>query len=396
MPLLKKNTLTQALIALSFDLGGILSGRIALVFYPLFQAAPWILALFPPILSVRGNVGGIFSGKLSTMLHTGEAEAKLRGNTEEFYSLVKSVFTLIFLDTAAIGIVAFGINYLFGNAKANEALLFVVIPPISCLLAMAIALPAVTLIGIAAFKRGLDPDILLYPVMSTMDDIIVTICYVAVVGITLLPGTLLLLTAIALILGILFLVVTLRSRRERVFRRTLREGGPMILLSSLLGILGGVGLASIRSKIEERPAVLMLYPALIDTLGDIGSIIGNLETTKLAVGIISGVRQTIREAFSDLISVELAAAFMHVLFGLTTFLLARATGLSSDPLLLVGLALTSNLLSFFFVSTLSLFAAVQTFRRGLDPDNFVIPLVTSVSDLGATLALIAAIQILGV
>lgn len=395
MFLLRKSTLSQAFIALTFDLGGILSGRIALVFYPVFQAAPWILALFPPILSIRGNVGGIFSGKLSTMLHMGEAEPRLRGNTEEFYFLLKSIFTLIFLDTIVIGVIAFAINYLFGNAKINDVLLFAIIPPLSCLLAMAIALPAVTMIGIMAFKRGLDPDILLYPMMSTVDDIIVTICYVIVVSISFIPGALIVMSITTLVIGAFFLTVILRSRREIVFRRTLTEGGPVILLSSFLGTLGGVGLTSMRSKIEERPAILMLYPALIDTLGDIGSIIGNMETTKLAMGIIAGFRDTLRKTFSDLVSVELAAAFMHVLFGLATFLLGKVTGLPSDLFLLIGIALISNLLSFLFISTLSLVIAIQTFRRGLDPDNFVIPFVTSVSDLGATFALIAAIQLLG-
>ena len=42
------------------------------------------------------------------------------------------------------------------------------------------------------------------------------------------------------------------------------------------------------------------------------------------------------------------------------------------------------------------FVATQTFKRGLDPDNFVIPAVTSVSDVGATLTLMATLAILGV
>jgi len=394
--LFNNRVLLQALLALTFDLGGILSGRIALVFFPFFESAPWILALYPPMLSARGNIGGIFSGKLSTMLHIGEAEPRLRGNTREFYSLVGSIFFLTFVDTSGVGVLAFVINSFFGNASLQHLLFFAVVPPITSILAMSVAVPMVSLIGMMAFNKGIDPAILLYPAMSTIDDVLITICYVLVVGLALLPGALASMSAAAVLLGIVFSVICVRRRRERVFGRTLIEGGPMVLVSSLLGIFGGVALASLRGEIEKRPSVLMLYPALIDTLGDIGSILGTMETTKLALGYVTSFWETIREMFTDLVSVETAAAVMHVIFGLAAFLLGRETGLTPDLVLLIKIALVSNLMSFLLISLLSLLIATQTFKHGLDPDNFVIPLVTSVSDVGATLALIAAISVLGV
>ena len=385
----------QALIALTFDLGGVLSGRIFLVFSPLFELVPWILALYPPMLSIRGNLGGIFAGKLSTMLHTGEVEPKLLGNTKTFYSLIKAIFLLTFLDATIIGVFAFAINYFFGNAAINDIIFFVMVPPTACLLAMVIALPLVSSVGVLAFKKGLDPDVILYPAMSTIDDVIVTICYVGVVSLAFNPQVLASMPVIMLITGIILLIMFVRNRKERIFRRTLIEGGPMILFSSFLACFGGIGLASLRGEIEKRPGVLMLYPALIDTLGDIGAILGSLETTKLALGYVTGFWRAFKEMFADLISLEIAAAIMHILFGVTAFLLGRATGLVPELFPLISIALVSNLISFLFISVLSLFTAIQTFKHGLDPDNFVIPMVTSVSDAGSTLALMATLAILG-
>jgi mgtE-like transporter len=94
--------------------------------------------------------------------------------------------------------------------------------------------------------------------------------------------------------------------------------------------------------------------------------------------------------------VESAAAMMHVLFGIFAFIVAYGTGLGGDPIPLVLVALGSNLVSFPFISLLSLITATQTFKRGLDPDNFVIPLVTSVSDLYATLGLVAVLMVLAI
>lgn len=329
------------------------------------------------------------------MLHIGEAEPRLRGNSREFYSLVKAIFFLTFVDTAGSSVIAFVMNYFFGNASLQDLPFFVLVPPITSLIAMAIAIPTVSTIGMTAFKKGIDPSILLYPAMSTIDDVLITICYVQVVNIALLPGALAGMTVIAIVLGIIFFLMYMRFRGEGVFRRTLVEGGPIILISSLLGILGGVALASLREEIEKKPSILILYPALIDTLGDIGSILGTMETTKLALGYVTTLRETLKDTFADLVSVEAAAAVMHIIFGLAAFILGSVTGLTPDLLLLIKIALFSNLISFLFISFLSLLVATQTFKHGLDPDNFVVPLVTSVSDLVATLALVAALAVLG-
>jgi mgtE-like transporter len=231
--------------------------------------------------------------------------------------------------------------------------------------------------------------------MSTVDDIVVTVSYVMVVGLTFLPGLLAAMIAAVAVAGGILLIVYVRHRHERVFMKTLTEGGPVVMLSSLLASIGGVGLSSLRDEIERHPSVLMLYPALIDALGDIGSILGSMETTRLALGFVSSYGAALREAFADLVSIEAAAALMHVFFGVAAFLLGRATGLSSNAGQLVATSLVTNLISFLLVSLLSLAVATQTFKRGLDPDNFVIPLVTSVADTGATLALMAALIIVG-
>jgi cation transporter-like permease len=50
-------------------------------------------------------------------------------------------------------------------------------------------------------------------------------------------------------------------------------------------------------------------------------------------------------------------------------------------------------MSFVVISLFSLLVATQTFQRGLDPDNFVIPLTTSLADTIATLSLMAVLAV---
>jgi len=389
------STLKQALLALACDFGGVIAGRLMIVFAPLFGSVPWILALFTPMLTIRGNISGILSGKLSTMLHTGEVEPKFRDNTREFYGLIRAIFVLTFVDTVGIGAIAFAVNSLFFATTSQYLYFFLLVPVLTCVLAMAVAVPVASFVGIKSFKRGLDPSIVLYPLMSTIDDVFVTLCYVLVINVALIPGAIVGMAAAALLLLGIVLVVSARSRGERIFVRTLEEGAPIVLFSSLLGTFGGVALSSFKDDIESDPTVLMLYPAMIDMLGDIGSILGTMQTTKLALGYVESLWNTLKVAFADMVSVESAAAFTHFAFSLAAFAMGTASGLSPNLAMLIALSLISNAFGFLFISVFSLLIATQTFKYGLDPDNFVIPLVTSVSDIIATLAFGTSLAILG-
>ena len=396
MRILNRSVLKQSLLALSFDLGGLFAGRLAIAFTPFLEAAPWILALFPAMITVRGTIGGILAGRLSTMLHTGEIEPRLRGNTEQFYSFIRGVFSLTLVDSLLIGLLSFGVNLFVGVTDLQDLPYFLAISVLTCMTSVTIGVPIASVAATTVFKRGLDPSIIVYPLMSTIEDILVTTLYVVLVRMALLYNALFGMELIIIILLVFFLFVIVNHRRERVFRRTLVEGVPVVFLTSLLGTFGGTVLASLKEQIEERPSILILYPALIDTLGDIGSILGSMQTAKLALGYVQSFRSVLKGTLADLVSVETAAFLMHIAFGVAAFLLGLATGLTPNLMLLISMALITNMISFSIISLLSLATAIQTFRLGLDPDNLVIPMVTSVSDLIATTSLWWVIQALGV
>ncbi|MCX8188639.1 MAG: magnesium transporter [Nitrososphaeria archaeon] len=388
----KTSIFRQSLTALFFDLGGLLSGSVAAYYYPMFGNLVWILLLFTPLLTVRGNIGGIFSGKLGTMLHLGLAKPSLFKNTPEFYSLIKAIFSLTFFDTLAIGAISFTLNYAFGLISLEHLPYFLLIPPFTCMLAILISIPAASIVGIEVFKRGLDPDIFIYPFMSTFDDILITFCYFTIVGFIIYFDNLFIMFLILALVMIYFSVIVFKNRRDNVFRRTILEGAPTVVLASLFGVFGGMGLGSLKKKIEDMPSILIIYPALIDALGDIGSILGSMETTKLALGYTTSLVKTFKETFADLVSVESAAAVIHVIFATIGFTIS-GLGSFSFLLYLISITLFSNIISFLFISIFSLTVATQTFKYGLDPDNFVIPLVASVSDVAATLSLVVSISI---
>lgn len=85
--------------------------------------------------------------------------------------------------------------------------------------------PITVTASVLSFRRGLDPDIIVYPVISTVADILVTVCYISVLNVFFsLSSTgyylirLLNLIFLSLVLYILFKIV-----REKEFAKTIRE-----------------------------------------------------------------------------------------------------------------------------------------------------------------------------
>jgi mgtE-like transporter len=178
----------QTILALSFNLVSLFAGGLMAVFTPQFSASPWILALFPPVLTVRGGIGGIFSGNLATMLHLGLVKPRLRENTPSYYGLVKSVMTITVFDALILGSVSFLFNLASGTATPGMWPIFLSVPTVACTLAVSFSIPIASLLAIETYRRGLDPDIIVYPILASMNDIIVTVFYVAVVSLVLVGG----------------------------------------------------------------------------------------------------------------------------------------------------------------------------------------------------------------
>jgi mgtE-like transporter len=375
----------------------LLAGALMTVFTPIFDTNPWILALFPPVLTVRGGIGGIFSGNLSTMLHLGLIKPRVRGNTPLFKSLISSVLVITTIDTLILGAVSFILNLVSGNADSDMWIIFLSVPTIACMLAVSVSVPLTSLLAIQTYNRGLDPDILVYPILASMNDIIVTVFYVATIYLVLLQGVyfgFLIVLFLVILLGVSFIVYS--NLGDSFFLKTIKEGSFIVVVSSLFGSVNGVLLSRLSGYISVTPGLITLYPALTNALGNIGSIIGSKTTTDMALGYARSFIEELRDAGESIIEVELPAFLMHIVFASLSFIIAGSSTPGVSFTKLLGVALVTNLLSFLVISVFALFAAYRAFQLGLNPDNIVIPSITMLSDTTATLAITPAVMLVGI
>jgi len=80
---------------------------------------------------------------------------------------------------------------------------------------------------------------------------------------------------------------------------------------------------------------------------------------------------------------------MHIIFAMIT----NFTQVGMDIRVLLGIALLSNMSNFIVISIFALLVAQQAFKRGLNPDNVVIPVITTLSDTIVTLTLLPVFTI---
>ena len=369
----------EALLSLQFDLfGGLLAGSLIYSVVSTIVRSPWLMMVYPVVLTSRGAINGIVSGRLSTGLHLGLIRPSFRKNTDAYMVLASSTLLASVSSGAAIGVLVGALCAAYYPDVAFHTVLLtcVTIQGLSFL----VTFPLTSAICFLGYKVGGNPDVFLYPISSTLADISSSAIYaLTAVALSLQTGTLLI-ASTAVLLTALSTASAAVMVRNWEYRKTLAEVIPTVMAVSLVGLLSGLALTSMRRSVERHPSIVFVYPALIDTLGDAGSIVGSTITTKLALGttepsLIEVMRE--RGAVADVGS---ASTTMYAIYGVISA--AMGSGLRGLIVVLLCQAVAFPMVVLFSSAT-----AIATHLKGLNPDNFVIPLETSITDLTVTVLL---------
>ena len=175
-----KDNLGQSLLSLSFDIIGLFTGTLLVLYLDVLSIgeAQWALFLFPGILSVRGAVGGLFSGHLGTGLHLGTIKPVLTKNTKDFQTLLRIIVTLALVSGLSVGVGTWVFGVFLWNATILDFIPLMSVILATMALSVVFVSPITMVFSVLSFRRGLDPDVVVYPVTSPISDVINTSCYV--------------------------------------------------------------------------------------------------------------------------------------------------------------------------------------------------------------------------
>jgi mgtE-like transporter len=377
----------------SFGLGGLFAGLMLASQLGIFNLSPWAITLYPIVISAKGVGSGLLSGRLSTGLHLGTTYPRFFGNTKKFYKLIEALIVLTLVTSVTICAISLVFGYLFWGITLTDfpAILAVVVAT----MALGLLLSFLTIkVSFISFEKGLDPDVVVYPVMSTVADIFTTLCYIAVLNLFFIGALGQWAIGLACLIPV-FLVFYILSKNlhEAEFIKTLKESMVTMLLVAFLVNVTGTLLLGISNFVAERVEVYTIYTALIGMIGNVGSVIGSTATTKLALGLLAPSFSSMRNHAKNIFSAWTASILMFIVLAVLSLSIHSLFSFSSFYSLF-SVVLVANILAVAAIVILTYSISILTFKRGLDPDNFVIPVESSLADSVTSLALFVALLLI--
>jgi mgtE-like transporter len=357
-------------------------------------ALPGLFILIPAAIGMRGNIFGGLGSRLGTQIHAGTFRVSRRVDSV-FGQNVAAAILLSLSISAVLAVLAKVVSGAFVSTPTISVVDYMVISVIGAILSSIVVL--VITVAVAAFcaRRSLDLDNVAAPIVTAAGDIAtLPSLFLA----TYLVGFRFITPVIAILcaaLAVVSLVAAIRSHLP-FLRRIVLESFPVLALAGAVDVLAGLTIEKRLESFLTFPALFVLVPAFLEDAGSLGAILAARISTKLHLGTLEPGRGAWRAALDDVLLIYMYAIPVFVFLGGSSTVIAHvANKASPGGLQMMGVALLAGLMATTASVVVGFYAAVATYRFGLDPDNYGVPMVTSSLDLLGALSLILAIVILG-
>lgn len=171
-------------------------------------------------------------------------------------------------------------------------------------------------------------------------------------------------------------------------RQIIAENLIPVVFSSLITMIGGISLALIEKKLYFLLPVLITIPALADMVGDFSTIIASKSVALIEQKKLPRHWEHSKIILGLALNMLWMALFYSLIIGLASLMIAYWQGFPLDALFVAKFLLilgVINILMVLFLIIFSIRIGVLVAYHGHDPDNFLIPITTSIADVGVLL-----------
>ncbi len=347
-------------------------------------ALPGLMLLIPGALAMRGNIYASLGARLGTALHTGQLSSDAKGSPilreEMLVVLIQILIGSLFLAIAG------RITAILLDIPTVSFIELAVVATLGALVAGVVELWVTINVAISAHRRGWDPDNVTAPIISAVADLVsipsLLGCAMLVIW---MPSwtTVLIFLAILLAMFVLIIIVA-RGEHERA-ATVLGASVPVLLGVLLIVLIPAVMLESMVEELVANPTILILIPPFVAMAGNLGAILASRLSSAAHMGLITMKGKPDSLVYKNVGVIMLLAVLAYGALGLLTHMIAVAIGMDSPG---AGVLFTISLVGGLIVTVATCFAAYKvtayTFQKGDDPDNVVIPIITSTMDAMGT------------
>ncbi len=390
---IKESFIALLICALGDLFAGIVLGN--MTFF--LETFPGLLVIIPGAIGMRGNIFGSFASRLSTNLHIGMISPKFEFS-EHLNNNIISSFVLTLILSLFLAILAKIFCILF-NYESISLIDLILISVIAGIISNLIMLPITMLISFKSFNHGWDPDNVTTPIIAAAGDLFTLPAIIASVYILSFLNTNLSIKNIIFIIAVFLIIAAFiyTIKRGEESKKIIYQSTPVLILCSILGVSAGGILNGSLETLLTNHSLLTLLPLFSGVSGSLISILSARLSSGLHYGLIEPLKRPTGESIHNFLICYILALVMYPLIG---FIAEDSTSLMG----LTGVGFV-NIMSISFISgflllSLMIFVvyliSITSYNKDLDPDNIVIPISTSVTDVFSSLTLITiSLLILG-
>ncbi len=152
-------------------IGDIFAGIILTILILPFKSFLILILIVPALLSMRGNLSGPFIARTSRDIIIGEF------NFKSWFENVLATYALSLVIGFLLGLFGILLNYFIVKVFIITTEILLLIPVYSILFTITITMPFSTALNIIVFRRGLDPNNVVNPIMTAVGDFFSVLCF---------------------------------------------------------------------------------------------------------------------------------------------------------------------------------------------------------------------------
>lgn len=165
----------------------------------------------------------------------------------------------------------------------------------------------------------------------------------------------------------------------------IKESIKILLLASIISSLGGLSLETNKTIFVSILPLVILLPVLNNMIGTYGSIFSSHFSTLLHEGKIKEKwykNSDLRKIFVQLLIIS---GLMAIISSALAMIISGISGFTLDQRIIADIffiAIIDVLLIVLIMCFVAVFAGIYFFKKKEDPNNFLIPISTSIADFG--------------
>ena len=392
----EKESLRQGFAALFISsVGELVAGIVLAGIAGTLEELVGLAVLIPAAIGMRGAIFGAMGSRLSTSIQTGLFSFSLRRGVLAENMQAAAVLSLV--SGVFLAFLARYLSDIIGVATELSVVDYIVISTVGGVLAGALLLVITVFVARTSVARGWDMDNIAAPMLTAAGDILTLPSLVIaayIIDIPVISG------GLALVLVVVAVAVTILSFRlgAQNLGRILAESLPILAITGTVTILVGVALEDRSEQFTTLLALSVLLPAFLQEGGALGGILSSRLSSKIHLGLLAPRGLPPIAAFRDFVLIYTFAAGVYVFVGAASHVLAVALfpdGSSPGLLTMMGLSTLAGLIATTAAVLAAYYGSVVSYRLGLDPDTYGIPIITAAVDLLGFMSLIIALIIFG-